>query len=109
VQDIQFRLASYESKVHAPAFSGCGISAEGKMLRYLKDHPAVFDPDTVDLLCGALDDAWQIVEANKATFKLDGQAEGARTALAKHIVEMAKNGERNRLRLIEGALTQLLL
>jgi hypothetical protein len=70
---------------------GCGISAEGKMLRYLKDHPAVFNP------------------ANKATFKLDGQAEGARTALAKHIVEMAKNGERNRLRLIEGALTQLML
>jgi len=79
------------------------------MLRYLKDHPAVFDPDTIRLLSGALDDAWQFVEANKATFKVDGHAEEARTALAKHIVEMAKNGERNRLRLIEGALTQLML
>jgi len=48
------------------------------MLRYLKHQPTVFDPDTVHLLSGALDDAWQIVEANKATFKLDGQAEDAR-------------------------------
>ena len=79
------------------------------MLRYLKDHPAVFDPETVRLLSGALDDAWQVVEANKATFKVDGHAEEARTGLAKHIVEMAKNGERNRLGLIEGALTQLML
>ncbi|MFL6933752.1 MAG: hypothetical protein ACJ8F2_03870 [Xanthobacteraceae bacterium] len=53
------------------------------MLRYLKDHPAVFDPDTIQLLSGALDDAWQLVEANKATFKVDGHAEDARTALAK--------------------------
>jgi hypothetical protein len=79
------------------------------MLRYLKNHPAVFDSATVSLLCGALDDAWQIVEANKATFKVDDRAEEARTALAKHIVEMAKKGERNRLRLVEGALTQIML
>ncbi len=80
------------------------------MLRYLKNHPATFDPDTVHILCGALDDAWQIVEANKTTFKLDGlDDEAARTKLARHIVEMAKKGERNRLRLIEGALTQLML
>jgi len=79
------------------------------MLRYLKDDRAVFDPDTVSLLCGALDDAWQVVEANKATFKVDGHAERARTALAKHIVEMAKNGERDRERLMRGALIQLKL
>jgi len=79
------------------------------MLRYLKNHPAVFDPPTVQLLCAALDDAWELVEANKATFKLDGQAEGARDKLAQHIVEMAKKGERSRLRLIEGALAQLML
>jgi hypothetical protein len=79
------------------------------MLRYFKDDRAVFDPDTVSLLCGALDDAWQVVKANKATFKVDGHAERARTALAKHIVEMAKNGERDRERLMRGALIELKL
>jgi hypothetical protein len=79
------------------------------VLRNLKDDPVVFDSDTVHLLGGALYDAWQVVEANKATFNVDGQAEDARTALAKHIVEMAKNGERDRERLMEGALTQLKL
>jgi hypothetical protein len=80
------------------------------MLRYLKNHPATFDPDTVHLLCDALDDAWRIVEANLSTFKVDGEAaEGVRIALAKHIVDMAKKGERDRFRLTEGALTQLML
>jgi hypothetical protein len=80
------------------------------MLRYLKNHPATFDPDTVRLLCDALDDAWRIVEANLSTFKVDGEAEeGVRAALAKHIVEMAKKGEGDRFRLTEGALTQLML
>jgi hypothetical protein len=38
---------------------------------------------------------------------LHGQAGAARTALAKHIVEMAREGERDRQFLIEGALLRL--
>jgi hypothetical protein len=79
------------------------------MLRYLEEHPAAFDPETVRILSTALDDAWQAVQANKAAFKVDGHPEGARDALAKHIVDMAKQGERDPQRLIEGALTRLKL
>jgi len=80
------------------------------MLRYLEYHPATFDPDTVHLLCDALDDAWRLVQTNESTFKIDGQTdEDVRTSLAKHIVEMAKKGERDRFRLTDGALTQLML
>jgi hypothetical protein len=39
--------------------------------------------------------------------KLGGNPEGARNALAKSIVDMAKNGERDSQRLIQGALTRL--
>jgi hypothetical protein len=49
-----------------------------------------------------------VVEANKAAFKVDGDADGARQMLAKRIVDMAKH-ERDRQRLIEGALAQLKL
>jgi hypothetical protein len=54
------------------------------MLRYLKDAPTAFDPETISILSGALDDAWQAVEANKTVFRIDGHPEAARNALAKH-------------------------
>jgi hypothetical protein len=79
------------------------------MIRYLKDHPTGSTPDTISILSGALDDAWQVVEANKTVFRIDGHADGARQTLAKYIVDMAKQGERDRQRLIEGALVRLKL
>ena len=69
--------------------------------------PAAFTPEEVIVLSGALDEAWRQVEADKATYKVDGDAEGARNALAKSIVDMAKAGERDSQRLIQGALTRL--
>jgi hypothetical protein len=81
----------------------------GKLRQYLMDHPGAFDPETISILSGALDDAWQMVEANKAAFKINGHPEGARNALATHIVDMAKQGERDRQRLMEGALAALKL
>ena len=79
------------------------------MRAYLKDHPTAFDPETVGVLSGALDDAWRQVEADKATYKVDGHAEATRETLAKHIVDMAKRGERDPQRLILGALARLRL
>jgi hypothetical protein len=79
------------------------------MERYLKDHPTAFDPETITILSAALDDAWKAVETNKAAYQIDGHAEGARNALAKHIVDMAQRGERDSQRLIEGALARLRL
>jgi hypothetical protein len=79
------------------------------MERYLKDHPTAFDPEIIAILSAALDDAWKTVETDKAAYKIDGHAEGARNALARHIVDMAKRGERDRQRLIAGALARLRL
>jgi hypothetical protein len=42
------------------------------MLRYLKDNPTAFDPEAISIVSGALDDAWQVVEANKTAFRIDG-------------------------------------
>jgi hypothetical protein len=38
---------------------------------------------------------------------MNGSADHARTLVAQHIVAMAKQGERDRQRLIEGALARL--
>jgi hypothetical protein len=78
------------------------------MVPYLPKNPphAAFNPDTIIILSSALDEAF--ASAN-ATLKLDGQSEAARTTLAKHIVDMAGQGERDRGRLVEGALARLKL
>jgi hypothetical protein len=82
---------------------------EPDMVPYLAANPEAFDPESIRLLSGALDDAWRVVQANESKFKINGNAEGARDLLAKHIIDMAKQGELDRQRLIEGALARLKL
>jgi hypothetical protein len=74
------------------------------MLVYLKKHPAVFDPNEVRVLTEAFDQAWQLMEASGAKFENDSHAEEVREVLAKHIIEAARQGERDSQRLIEAAL-----
>jgi hypothetical protein len=74
------------------------------MLVYLTKNPQAFDPETVTLLSDALDKAWENVQASGARF--EGNAEDARNALAKLIVDLALLGERNSQRLIDGALAR---
>jgi len=64
-----------------------------------------FDPETTRVLGEALHDAWQRVKRNH----LNGRAYAARSVLAQHIYAMAKHGERDPKRLIDGALMRLTL
>jgi hypothetical protein len=80
---------------------------EARMLQYLRNSPGVFSPETVDVMASALDQAWELFKTSGP--HIDGQAEVARTALAEHIIDMVKQGERDRQRLIEGALLRLKL
>jgi hypothetical protein len=77
------------------------------MISYLSKNPEYFDPETVDVMIRALDEAWERVQVSGARF--DGQTRAARNVLAKHIVDMARQGERDRQRLIAGALRRLKL
>jgi hypothetical protein len=74
----------------------------------LNEQPGAthFNPNTLHVLAGALDDAWLRVDAGAY---LNGSADAARTVLAKHIIAMATQGERNRQRLTDGALRRLRL
>jgi hypothetical protein len=67
----------------------------------------VFDPETVDILVGAFDDAWKSAQVSGAPIANGDYAARAREILAKAIIEMAANGEQNRRKLTKGTLLQL--
>jgi hypothetical protein len=48
-----------------------------------------------------------VSQTSGAIFETDGKAEAARAILAKHIIEAAKQGERDQGRLRDGALVAL--
>ena len=68
---------------------------------------AAFDPDTVTLLAAAFDTAWDTVEKSGSPLATGGQALSAREVLAKRIIEMGQQGERDRQQLVNDALAYL--
>jgi hypothetical protein len=77
------------------------------MIRYPGENPEFFDPESLDVMTRALDEAFEYFQGSGV--RLDSQAGAARTAVAKHIIDMARQGERDRQCLIEGALLRLKL
>ena len=67
----------------------------------------VFDADAVSILVGAFDDAWQTLISSGAPFAEDRYRETARVILAKHIIGLARLGERDPKKLTDGALLEL--
>jgi hypothetical protein len=67
----------------------------------------VFDRDAVRLLAGAFDDAWRQLVAGSAQFEDERQQEMAREIIAKHIIQLARLGERDQQKLTESALLEL--
>jgi hypothetical protein len=79
------------------------------MREFIKDSgaEAIFDAATREVLIGAFDDAWRSLQTSGAPFAGENYTATARKVLARHILEAAKTGERDRHRLSEGALLQL--
>jgi hypothetical protein len=73
-------------------------------MTHVSEQSTTFNPETLHILGSALDDAWQRLEVR---VHLNGSGDAIRTILAKHIIAMAEEGERDRQRLIEGALARL--
>jgi hypothetical protein len=76
------------------------------MLRIIKAHgeEGVFSPDELLVLVAAFDEAWQQLERNGVGFDNDQELESARNKLGKYIIDQAKNGERDKALLRDGAL-----
>ena len=66
-----------------------------------------FDPETIQILVDALDEAWKAVQASGTLFTSERYVEIARQALAKSIIEDATRGERDQHKLSQSALLKL--
>jgi hypothetical protein len=68
---------------------------------------AVFDPESIQILSDAFQDAWQSLHTTGTTLHLGGQEEQTSEMLIRCIIELAKLGERDRHRLRDAALAHL--
>ncbi|HEY6257348.1 MAG TPA: hypothetical protein VIY51_16315 [Xanthobacteraceae bacterium] len=68
---------------------------------------AAFDSETARLLGLAFEAAWQTAKKSFSALPGDADAASERELLAKSIIEMAKQGERDHDRLVENALAHL--
>ena len=67
----------------------------------------VFDPETIQILVNAFDEAWKNVQASGSPFISERSVEIARQILAKSIIEDATRGERDQRELCRSALAKL--
>lgn len=69
----------------------------------LYENTEGFDPETLQMLGEAMDEAWRRAEF----VYVDGNDAAARRILAEYILAVAKKGERDPARLVRGALLRL--
>jgi hypothetical protein len=63
-----------------------------------------FDPEAVEILSAAFDDAWEQIKQSGSALARPAYERGAREILAKCIIDMAQQGERDRRLLSEAAI-----
>lgn len=71
------------------------------------DNVKPFDPAVADNLGRAFDAAWERLEAVRSAYAQPPQAEKTRERLALRIVDLAKAGEYDPIRLRDAALAEL--
>jgi hypothetical protein len=75
------------------------------ILKLLGKHK--FDVDTTIILASAFDGAWLSLQISGSAFAADDRAAGTRYLLAQRIIEIAQHGERDKRRLMDQALAQV--
>jgi hypothetical protein len=65
---------------------------------------AAFDPESIQVLVSALDDAWNRIEKSGSWFARPAYSRAMREVIAKRIIEMAQQGVKDPRRLADDAL-----
>jgi len=68
-----------------------------------------FDPQTIEILNSAIKDAWREIQTGGGPLTRPVYARITRAVIAKRITEMARKGERDRLKLSEYAVRSIIL
>lgn len=69
---------------------------------------SAFDPEFIETLVSAYEDAWQELEKSGSTFASPRYRRAAQEIVAKRIIEMAQRGERERTQLAKDAAAYLI-
>jgi hypothetical protein len=85
-----------------PACSAMGV-AMPQILEFPRGA-IVFDPEAIKIVAQALDDAWDEIEKSGSEFARPAYANATREEIAKHMLEVAGRGERDRHILAEDAV-----
>ena len=75
-----------------------------EILEFARPEAAVFDPDAVQVLASALDDAWARIEKTGSRFARPAYSRAMREVVAKRIIEMAQRGVRDQQKLAADAV-----
>jgi hypothetical protein len=62
-----------------------------EILKYIQPE-TVFDPETIDVLASAFDDAWDRIRISGSRFARAGYSRAMREVIARRIIEMAQQG-----------------
>jgi hypothetical protein len=65
---------------------------------------AVFDPEAIQVLASALDDAWDRLQKSGSRFARPAYARAVREVVAKRIIEAAQRGEKDKVKLAVDAV-----
>jgi hypothetical protein len=68
---------------------------------------SAFEPEVIEILATAFEDAWASIEKSGSSLASPRYRRVAKEIMAKHIIETAQRGERDRQRLSEDAVTYL--
>src|SRR5271166_2990498 len=79
-------------------------SSQGQRERMSLGSLGCFDPEAIEMLASAFDDAWEAVQRLGGTLSKPPYANAIREVLAKRIIETAQCGQTNPRRLREDAL-----
>src|SRR5262249_50268752 len=81
-----------------------GLGVRGFLWHFAPDE---LRPDEISILEDALEDAWRRVEQSNVTWVSEDYSTAGCTILAKHIIAMAKGGERDAKWLADSAILYL--
>jgi hypothetical protein len=74
-----------------------------EILKFIRPEMA-FDPESIQVLASALDDAWDRIEKSDSPFAAPAYARAKREVIAKRIIEMAKRGAKDPQTLADDAV-----
>ena len=82
---------------------GIGSAAMVEILKFVRPETA-FDPEFIQVLASALDEAWSRIEQSGSQFARPAYSRAMREVIAKRILEMAQQGVRDQQTLVDDAV-----